>query len=405
VLKTIDPEFRLVSACCRPTRQAGRRGAIIAAALEPFDTERLLAHAHAHRVEALVEQGLAQAGVALPKAAADLLSQRVRVARLQMLRNAGEEVRLAGLLRDARIDAVFVKGATLAMLAHGSLAHKASWDIDLLVGQKSIDEAISVLRRAGYEFDHPEIVGAELAYRFATRFRESSWTNVERGTTVELHWALADNPRLLTGIGIESGRQNVAMAGSRTVVTLATPDLFAFLSVHGTAHGWSRLKWLADVASLVNDRPNALPELLHHAQRVNAGRCAAVALSLMRDLLGVAIPDQVNVDIASDRQVARLAEYSLRSMLTLEALDEKRDHGLSHWWAMHASQMAMAPGFRHGFAEIWAKLNQPLGPRRLRLPRWFLVPDALLIWIPIGFMRRIARKFQSLRLGNAANNR
>lgn len=405
MLKTTDPEFRLVAACCRPTGQAGRRDAIAAAALETFDAERLLALAHAHRVEALVEDGLTQAGVALPEKTADLLARRVRAARLQMLRNAGEEVRLSELLRDAGIDAVFVKGATLAMLAHGSLAHKASWDIDLLVARQSIHQAVGILRDAGYEFDHPAIAKAGLALRFASRVRESSWTNAERCTTVELHWALAHNPLLLTGIGISSQRQNILVADHRAVPTLATPDLFSFLAVHGTAHEWSRLKWLADIASLVEVARVPLTELYDHARRSNSGRCAAVALLLIRDLLGVTIPDHVKKKIDCDRQARRLADTSLHKMLVLAALNGKPDHGVSDWWTFHVSHMRMAPGLRFGLADISAKLNQPLGPRRLRLPKWLLIPDALFIWIPLGFMRRIAVKLQSLWPGNVANNR
>jgi Uncharacterised nucleotidyltransferase len=403
MVKLLDPEFNLVTACCRPTGQAGRVDAIIAAAREPFDAGRLLVLAHAHRVEALVEDGLRRAGVALPEAAAGLLSRRASIARLQMMRIAGEEVRLAELLRDEGIEAVFVKGATLAMLAHGSLANKASWDIDLLVNHARIDDAIEVLRDAGYEFDHPAFK-ADMARSFAKRSRESAWTNLARGTTVELHWALVDNPLLLPGIGIGSARQNVKLAGSRMVPTLTTPDLFAFLAVHGMGHGWSRLKWLADIASLLDDRFDALPELFIHARSVNAGRCAAVALLLMRDLLGVAIPSQLVTEISGDRQAVRLADFSLRTMRALARVDGRPDHRLSHWWELHTAQMKMAPGFRNGLADIWAKLNNPLVPRRLLLPRWLLVPDALLIWIPTALARRIAAKLQSVRLGNVANS-
>jgi hypothetical protein len=404
MLQVTDPEFRLVAACCRPIRQAGRLDAIIAAALQPFDADRLLVLAHAHRVEALVEQGLAEAGFALPDAAASQLAQRVRNARLQMLRNAGEEVRLSQLLHSAGIDAIFVKGATLAMLAHGSLAHKVSWDIDLLVDHENINRAIAVLRAAGYEFDHPEIAKAGLAIEFAHRFRESCWTNAARGTTVELHWALTHNPRLLANVGMSSMRQEVVVGGAQAVATLATPDLFAFLAVHGTTHGWSRLKWLADVASLVEKTPEILPELLNKANLVNARRCAAVALVLMRDLLGVVVPDPLYAEVLRDPHVKKLTDQSMREMLVLASLDGKSDHRLSRWWALHTSQMAMAPGFRGAVADIWAKFNQPLVPRRLRLPRWLLVPDALLIWIPSALIRRIAITLQLFRSGNVASN-
>jgi Uncharacterised nucleotidyltransferase len=400
-----DPEFRLIAACCRPVGQSSRRDAINAAAQAPFDAKRLVELARVHRVESLVEQGLAYAGVVLPEATAELLAQRARARRLHMLRNAGEEIRVAGLLKDSGVDAIFVKGATLAMLAHGSLAHKVSWDIDLLVDVEKIGDAIGVLRGAGYEFEYHETLADDLVHSFASRIRESSWFNAERGTTIELHWALAHNPLLLTGIGIKSSRQQVPIAGGGVVPTLADPDLFAFLAVHGTAHGWSRLKWLADIASLLDDKQESLSELLRHAEVVNAGRCAAVALLLMRDLLGVALPGELNAEIAHDRQVIRLVDHSVDAMRAVPRVDGKLDHRLSAWWMMHRSQMALAPGIRFGIAEIWVKLNQPLTSRRLRMPQWLLVPDALLISIPRALVRRVAAKLQSLRSVNTANSR
>lgn len=389
---TTDPEFRLVAACCRPAGDAGRLDAIIAASDEHFDADKLVEVAHAHRVEALVEEGLAQVGVVMPKEAADLLAQRARVARLQMLRNAGEEARLSVLFRGAGIDCVFVKGATLAMLAHGSLAHKSSWDIDLLVEYNKVNQAIDLLRDAGYEFDQPAIANADLASRFANRYRESSWTSAQRGTTVELHWALAHNPLILGDIGIASERQNVSVGGNHTVPTLTTPDLFAFLVVHGMLHRWSRLKWLTDAAALVEKSPDSLVDLFNHAQAVNAGRCAAVALILMRDLMGITIPIELTAKINDDPQVSRLADLSVHEMSGLEALDGKPDLRFSHWWKLHTSHFAMAPGLRYRCTDIWEKLKEPLVPRRLYLPRWLLVPDALFIAIPIAFIRRIATK-------------
>jgi len=382
----------LVAACCRPLGQAGRHDAIKAATSVPFDARRMIAVAHEHRVEAFVERGLFEVGYELPKDIAELLAQRVRVARLQMLRNAGEEARLAALFRDTGVDCVFVKGATLAMLAHGSFAHKSSWDIDLLVEHSAIEQSIDLLRAAGYEFDQPAITNADLSIRFANRYRESSWTNATRGTTVELHWALAHNPRILGDIGILSARQNVSVGGNHTVPTLPVPDLFAFLVVHGMLHRWSRLKWLTDVASLIEKSSETLVNLFHHCESVNAGRCAAVAMVLLRDLMGVAVPPELEAKIDHDPRVSRLVDISLHEMLVLEALDGKRDFRLSHWWNLHTSHFSMAPGLRYRFADIWAKLNEPLVPRRLYLPRWLLVPDALFIAIPVAFIRRIGAK-------------
>ena len=390
----LTPEFKIVAACCRPIGQSGRSAAIAVAATTPFDPEKILGHARAHRVEALVAQGLAEAGIMLPDAATERLQRRVQTARLQMLRNAAEEVRVGSLLHAAGVDALFVKGATLAMLAYGSLAHKASWDIDLLVARDRVGDAVAVLHRAGYAFDHPEIVGTTDMQRFLERYRETSWTHAARGTTIELHWALADNPRMLPGIGIGSGHLKVAIAGHGQVATLGIPDLFAFLAVHGTAHGWSRLKWLADLAALTDAQALSLANIVKQADARNAGRCMATALLLMRDLLGTPLPPDLEALINRDRCVSQLACFSLQSMLAVADQNGKTDGSLSQWWALHHAHMIAAPGIRYALAEIATKLTRSTVPRRLRLPRWLLIPDALFVAIPLGLARRVAQALQ-----------
>lgn len=402
MLSAIHPELRLVAACCRPRGQSDRCTAIRAASSDVFDVGRLLAEARAHRVEAHVEDGLAAAGVTLPEPSALILADRARASRLQMLRNAGEEARLSRLLTEAGVDAIFVKGATLAMLAYRSLTLKTSWDIDLLVAHRQIDLAITVLHEAGYSFADPNMFGPDDQHQLAKRVRETSWTHAERGTTVELHWGLADNPALLAGIGMASVRQRVAITEAHQVSTLNVPDLFVYLALHGTAHGWSRLKWLADIAALAEGPADDLSALLDHAHRRNAGRCAAVALCLMRDILAVPIPIDVAERLTQDRHVAKLADYCARNMQETVISGGGPEHRLTRWWAYHRAHLMLAPGWRNGFAYIRAQLNEPSDSVRLRLPRWLLVPHALLVWLPAAFLRRLALKFHPASAGNAA---
>jgi hypothetical protein len=389
-----DPETALVAACCRPLTQPERIAAIAVVAKAPFDAERLLAVARAHRVEALVEQGLAAAAVALPAAAAEELSARAQAARVQMLRNAGEEVRLAQGFGDAAIDVVFLKGATLAMLAHGALTHKCSWDIDLLVAHGDIEHAATVLGGAGYVFDRPEEVDNDTAIAFAKALRETRWVHGERGTTVELHWALADNPALLTGVGMPSARQQVEVAAGCPVPTLATPELFAFLAVHGTSHGWSRLKWLADFAALIDREPARVADYYRHAQGINAGRSVATALLLCRDVLGVPITDTIAAEITADRRVAHIVSYSLRMIAKSPFVDGMPDASVGDWFARNRCLMTMGEGGGSAIAYVVEKLRERSTPRRLAMPEWLLIPDALFMWIPRAFARRWSGRHQ-----------
>jgi Uncharacterised nucleotidyltransferase len=382
----LGTEFAIVAACCCPVGGAGRAAAIKAAAQRPHDAERLLALASAHRVEALVEHGLREADVMLEEEASRHLAERAHIARLQMLRNAGEEVRLSTLFRDAGIDAVFVKGASTAMLAHGSLALKSCWDIDLLVAREQCFEAGALLSREGYVFDQPGISGQELQTRFVERNRETCWYNRARGTYVELHWALSENPLLISAIGMRSPRQSVAISGNVAVVTLANDELFAFLCAHGSVHGWSRLKWLADAVALLA-RHDTDGQLVSRAMQVGPPRAIAQALTLA-DIFGWRREvSPLKVDSAT----ARLITLSLRIIAKRGRIDVSDLADPSFWLHVNLSHFLFRKDVKFKRSQLAMRLRTAVTARRLSLPRWLLPIDALLITAPIGLISRILR--------------
>ncbi|MGI4948868.1 MAG: nucleotidyltransferase family protein [Janthinobacterium lividum] len=299
-------ETTLMLACCRPVRAPDRVSAIRQAGEHPFDPATLLTHARNHRVEGFVLQGLTAAGIPLPDRQAALLDDRARRARMQMLRNAAEEVRVTRALRDAGVDPVSLKGSSLAMLAHGTLALKTTWDIDLLVHPAARAAAEAVLVALGYR---AQVMDGRRSpreiERHAVSIKEMAWHHPGRDTTVELHRALFDDRRLLPAIGTGSARAAVDLPGAGTVGTLAAGPLFAYLTVHGALHGWMRVKWLADLAGLIDARDDAVEDWYRAAVAAGAGRAPAVALSLSSRLLGTRLPESVRREAARDRGVAR----------------------------------------------------------------------------------------------------
>lgn len=106
----------------------------------------------AHRVDGFVEQGLKAAGIALSPEQQTQLERRAARGRMAMLRHTAETIRLSKLFEQSGIDAIFLKGAALAMVAHGSLSQKTSSDIDILVDPDSLDRLIGALPDWGYRF-------------------------------------------------------------------------------------------------------------------------------------------------------------------------------------------------------------------------------------------------------------
>jgi hypothetical protein len=69
---------------------------------------------------------------------------------------AAEAIRLQRLFDDVKIPVLFLKGASLEMLAYGNLGLRSAKDIDLLVTPEFLEPAIALLTRTGYRrFDPP----------------------------------------------------------------------------------------------------------------------------------------------------------------------------------------------------------------------------------------------------------
>ena len=103
-----------------------------------------------HRVEGLVHDGLKRAGVVPPEAlGASLAAEAGDIAR-RNLGFAAECKALAAMLDEAGADHLFIKGATLNILAYGTLALKKACDIDLLVDPDAYERAVELVEARGY---------------------------------------------------------------------------------------------------------------------------------------------------------------------------------------------------------------------------------------------------------------
>ena len=282
----LPPALQLVAACCGPDAGAARDASVRALAQSPmFDPEHFIETVARHRVAPQVHQALRLADVHLPRQAADRLAGMAGQATRRSLVLARESLNLQAAFDSDGIEAILVKGTALAVLLHADIGLKESWDIDLLVPPEQVDAACNLLNRLGYELSVPSGFSAEAFGRFQTVAKECVFVHHERQIYLELHWQLVDNPHELRGLN-RRHTQRVALAGGH-LRTLADPELFAYLTVHGTHHGWSRLKWIVDVAAFLRGRSlEDIARLRDQALAMGAGRAPDVALHMCQLLFG-----------------------------------------------------------------------------------------------------------------------
>jgi hypothetical protein len=313
-------EFGLLAACCRwPVSEA----AVRVAATE-IDWDALLKLAMRQRVSGLVHRALMAAEIVPPPAAAAELARRADTIAQRNAMQAAETVRLQGLLARAGIASLALKGAALAQLAYGTLDLKHARDIDLLVLPAQAEAALHVLEDDRYALRLPAARLSPAQRRAVMRYGKDVEL-VHRGGEphVELQWRASPNAHLLHGVDARAPAQDVVLPQG-VVRTLAPRELFAYLCVHGASHSWSRLKWLADLNALIENKSNVeIVALYRYAQSLGAGLCAGQALLLCEKLLALKLPVELAVELRRDPRLKKLLGVALQAMAQPSAVADR----------------------------------------------------------------------------------
>ncbi|HLZ67503.1 MAG TPA: nucleotidyltransferase family protein [Aliidongia sp.] len=387
---SINPEFALVAACCLWPPSPDRNKAILGAAAGPIDWARFLRVVARHRVPGLAWSGLSRAGIAMPTDVVQKLKTDAgRVARANLVLCA-ETVRLQRLFGEAGLACAFLKGAAVAALAYDDIGIRHAKDIDMIVADADLAAASDLLIAAGYRRTSPPgaISPTQLAL-WRRHGKDMAWRHHGSGIELELHWRLTDVTYLLNEPFDFSALQPVRVTPSAEVAALPPAELFGYLCVHGAFHGWSRLKWLADINALLAPQPaDLITSYYEFARKKGLERAVAPALLLCKQIFGLRLPAPLAAELSASRVTRLLARLSLLVMTRGGAETEVYDvpFGTS---LISISHLLMAKNWRHWGAEVWRKsINLddifafPL-PRRLD----FLYP--MLRW-PLWLARRFS---------------
>ncbi|MFL6730246.1 MAG: nucleotidyltransferase family protein [Sphingomicrobium sp.] len=350
MLGEASTEFRLIVDCCRRAFAGGRGERSCGHLLSAVDWGRFARLARFHRVQGLVWNALAERREALPDDVAVVLSSDARTIVATNLAIARECAELRDAFEGRGVPSLFLKGLTVAALAYRKPMLKMGWDIDVLVAEADVVEAAAELEARGYLRTIPD-TDTDLS-KWHGRRKESVWSRPEQALYIELHTRLADNRRLIPSIGIDSPRQEVAVADGITLPTLARDELFAYLCVHGASSLWFRLKWITDLAALLSHcSADEIERLCRRSQELGAGRAADQALLLADDLYG-SLTDTGLADRLQQSRAARWLASAAFSQLVANTEGREPTATLLGTLAIHWTQLLLLPdaGFAAGEA-------------------------------------------------------
>jgi len=376
----LRPEAELLLCCAQSDAEPAVRERIENLVQGEVDWTYLLQTAADHGVAPLLYRALTDtSSQAVPQDVLDQLQSRFRANGRRNLLLTGELLGLLRTLKAKGIPAVPYKGPILAVHAYGNLALREFGDLDVLIHKDNIPKAKDVMASLGYR-QLEEFTGAQEEAYLRSQC-EYIFTN-DRGTIVELHWALV--PRKITfSLDPEDlwTRLEAIDLGGATVPTFSPEDTLLILCVHGSKHRWKRLAWVCDVAETINAHPSVdWKRILAQAVELRGERMLFMGLFLANDLLGAPLPEYVLERVRADRVVRPLAERATADFF----VQVEDPQGLLEGSSFRALYLGMREGLPD---KIWYCVHTAMSQST---EDWELVPLPRSMY-PVYYLLRLIR--------------
>lgn len=309
-----DPEIRVLLAAARMRLGADGPDSIEALIDDEFDWMLLVRLALKHKLTPQLHEAFARVRAGrVPADIVDALELHCSTNRSRCEMLSQELVALHAALDQAHIPMIPFKGPALAELAYGSLALRLAGDLDILVREQDIDATLELLAARDYREDNAIKLGRELSAAEHSLYRryqcEYLLFREKGGICVEPHWAIA--PTTLAVPLDYAGmweRVTTCSLNGKTLPGFALEDLLIVLCVHASKHEWSELRWIADIAELMQRQPRLdWNTLLERASSQHCLRMVLLGAMLARGFIGVKLPAAVATALAADPVLDGLA--------------------------------------------------------------------------------------------------
>jgi hypothetical protein len=326
-----------------------------------------------------------------------VISAQVRAAAFELARRnlllAAEALKLERLFAAANLPMAFLKGTSLAALAYGDRGIRHSKDIDLLVDPEIALAAFRLLETAGYQRCNLRDASDDRLKAWMIEAHHLTYVHRDTSAQLEVHWRLFRNRHLDPGLETIDPRSISADQADARL-----DDFLLYLCIHGADHKWFRLKWLADVAALLAQAPEARRYSLYYsAEARGAGPYVGQALLLCHRLLGLSLSPEFLITLRSNRLLSRLERVALDKVIG-DAYE-----GEPETWRLRArltstAQKLFLPGWKYRITELGMLFNSLEDFEQFPVPRslGFLYP---LLRLPLWLHRKCRERLTQLRTG------
>lgn len=178
-----------------------------------------------------------------------------KMQRLQAQSRIAALATISAEFEKANIPLLSFKGTLLSTELYGKPDIRASCDIDILVEQSKLTEAVECLTSLGYEKQtHIWEKTTKRKAMHERRHRQMHYVFHKDGIAVELHWIISYR-FVIPFDELWDGRRSFPLTNQtliqQEVSTLGENENLCYLISHGAGHGFRQLRWLIEVYTLM----------------------------------------------------------------------------------------------------------------------------------------------------------
>ncbi|MGA9797824.1 MAG: nucleotidyltransferase family protein [Terriglobales bacterium] len=287
----LTPEEEVCLLLARGRLTPEERTRVLQLLASPLQWPLILERALSHQVHPLIYRNLRK--LDFPGVPEHVQAELKGLFLANALRNqlqSEELARLLGLLGEAGIRVVPLKGVALAQSLYDDVAARVCGDIDILVPPANVAQAIDLLLHSGYRTEAGDPYLSKLALRHGRHF---NLVREGRGISfvLELHWILVQHSSK------DKEAVNDLWAEARPHAFFAAPAFamsaewqMLYLSLHAADHDWQMLKWLVDIHNTVLRGEIDWPKATAKAERFELSWAMRHSLAVTSLLLGTKLP-------------------------------------------------------------------------------------------------------------------
>jgi hypothetical protein len=313
-------EDELLLCCARVSLSADVRERVDQLLNEQIDWQIVLNRSWWHRIRPLIYRHLsAQPAGRVPVAFLEIMKGYVNELkqRNQQLMNMLHQV--AELFEESSLPLLVFKGPTLASDAYGDLSLRECGDLDLLIRADDFPRVKERLTSEGFACLWDQDSSERKRQLFACEFKRD-------GIELDVHWDLAPGWHNYCVDFDQLWDSGQPLAKHHQMARKLQPeDAIEILCMHGARHWWERLRWICDIAELVNsgcirdwDRVKAT------ATQARCHRSVLLGLKLASELLGATMPPKVQQELDRSPVVKQLSAQVGGWLANAEQAGEER---------------------------------------------------------------------------------